>query len=110
MTKPKETSGLGLQAAKGRNSVLLAKLNWRFHAEKEAQWAKVLRFKYCTRQRVNSRNKSKLSSSPIWKGLKKGEAIFREGIKWIPGHESNLNFWFDCWFDHGPRGPIRSRI
>lgn len=87
--------------------MLLTKLNWRFHTEKEAQWTKVLRFKYCTRQRVNSRNESKLSSSTIWKGLKKSEAIFREGIKWILGHESNLNFWTDCWSDHGL---IRSRI
>ncbi|KAK9986296.1 hypothetical protein SO802_031247 [Lithocarpus litseifolius] len=107
VTKPKEMGGFGLQSAKGRNSALLAKLNWRFHIEKEAQWAKVLRFMYYTRQRVNSRSESKHSSSPIWKGLKKSEAIFKERIKCVPGHESNLNFWADYWSN---RGPIRSRI
>ena len=107
VTKLKEIGGLGLQSTRGRNTSLLAKLNWRLHTKKEAQWAKVLRFKYCTRQRVNSRNKPKLSSSPTWKGLKKGEAIFREGIKWVPWHESSLNFWSDYWSD---RSPIKSRI
>lgn len=36
VTKPKEEGGLGLQSAKGRNTALLAKLNWRLHTEKEA--------------------------------------------------------------------------
>ena len=51
VTKPKEAGGLGLQAAKGRNTALLAKLNWRFHTEKNAPWVKVLKFKYCNRDR-----------------------------------------------------------
>ena len=63
VTKPKEAGGLGLQSAKGRNTALLAKLNKRFHIEKNAPWAKVLKFKYCTRQRINSRNEAKL---PVW--------------------------------------------
>ena len=33
VTKPKEEGGLGLQAAKGRNTSLLAKLNWRFQTD-----------------------------------------------------------------------------
>lgn len=36
VTKPKEDGGLGLQTAKGRNTTLLAKLNWRFHSESNA--------------------------------------------------------------------------
>ena len=43
---PKDVGGLSIQAAKGRNTVLLAKLNWRFHTERESQWAKVLTLKY----------------------------------------------------------------
>ena len=39
VTKSKEEGGLGLQFAKGRNTALLAKLNWRFNVEKEALWA-----------------------------------------------------------------------
>ena len=50
VTRPKEHEGLGLQMAKGRNTALLAKLNWRFHSEKNAPWARVLRLKYCNHQ------------------------------------------------------------
>ena len=49
VTKPKELGGLGLQSVKGWNIALLAKLNWRFHTENYAPWAKVLKYKYCNR-------------------------------------------------------------
>jgi len=107
VTKPKEASGLGLQSVIGRNTALLAKLNWRLHSENNGLWAKVLKFKYCNRQRVNSRNVANLPCSPIWKGIKRGEDTFKKGVKWISGHESTLNFWTDCWSN---LGPIRSRI
>ena len=101
VTKPKKLGGLGLQSAKGRNTALLAKLNWRFHTENDAPWVKVLKYKYCTRQRINSRNEANLPSSLTWKGMKIGEDTFKKGLKWIPGHESNLNFWTDCWSNLG---------
>ena len=75
VTTPKDLGGLGLQSAKGRNTALLAKLNWRFHSESNALWAKVLKFKYGTRQRINSRDESKLPRSSIWRSLKKGELV-----------------------------------
>ena len=43
VAKLKKEGGLGLQDAKGKNTALLAKINWRFHVEKEALWAKVLK-------------------------------------------------------------------
>ncbi|KAK9986443.1 hypothetical protein SO802_031394, partial [Lithocarpus litseifolius] len=111
VTRPKEDGGLGLQTAKGRNTALLAKLNWRFHTESKAPWAKVLKLKYCNRQRLNARNENKLPSSRIWKSLKKGEVIFKKGVKWTPGYESNLDFWNDSWSNFGPlrnviQGPL----
>ena len=36
VTTPKDVSGLSIQAAKGKNTALLAKLNWRFHTERES--------------------------------------------------------------------------
>ena len=65
VTKSKEEGGLGLQNAKGRNTALLAKLNWRFNVEKEALWARVLRNKYCSQRRINSANEDKLPCSQI---------------------------------------------
>ena len=70
-------------------------------------WAKVLQLKYCTHQRINSRNISSLPKSLTWKGLSKGGDVFRQGVKWVPGLESNLSFWSDCWLDSGP---IRASI
>ena len=111
VTKPKNLGGLGLQTAKGRNTALLAKLNWRMHTEGNAPWSKVLKLKYCTRQRINSRNATRLACSPTWKGLRKGEEVFKKGVKRVPGHDSKLNFWYGCWSDLGPlrnliQGPL----
>lgn len=36
VTKPRNLGGLGLQTTKGRNTALLAKLNWRLHMEDNA--------------------------------------------------------------------------
>lgn len=46
----------------------------------------MLKLKYVTRQRLNFKNEAKLPRSLIWKGLKKGEHVFKEGMKWILGH------------------------
>ena len=67
--------------------------------------------KYCNHQRVNSRNVTKLSSYRVWKSLKKGEEIFKKGIRWLPGADSNLDFWHDNWSGIGPlrhaiQGPL----
>lgn len=35
------------------------------------------------------------------------DEVFKNGVKWIPGHDSNFNFWYDCWLD---LGPIRNTI
>ena len=36
VTKPKKEGGLGIQTVQGKNISWLAKLNWRFHIEKES--------------------------------------------------------------------------
>ena len=72
VTRPRKEGGLGLQSAKGRNTSLLAKLNWRFHSEKDSLWARVLRNQYCTRRRTSLANSNKLPCSRVWKGMKKG--------------------------------------
>ena len=105
ITKPKANGGLGLQSAKERNSALLAKLNWCFHQEKDAPWARVLSHKYITRRRWPP-NKFR-SCSPTWAEIKRGEPIFNKGIKWIAGKDSSLSFWRDKWLSDGT---IRSLI
>ena len=65
MIKSKKEGGLGLQSAKGKNIALLSKLNWRFHTEKEALWAKVLNMKYCNSRRRVATNANRLPCSHI---------------------------------------------
>ena len=107
VTTPKEVGVLSIQVAKGRNTTLLAKLNWRFHTESESQWAKVLRLKYCTNQHINSRNEASLPCSRTWGSMRKGEVVFKKGVTWILGYESSLSFWHDNW---SKVGTLRSII
>ena len=51
LTKPKEEGGLGIQAAKPKNTALLAKPNWRFNSEKSSLWVRVLSKKYLKQRR-----------------------------------------------------------
>ena len=46
ITRDKEVGELGIQAAKSKNTALLAKLNWRFKTENSALWVCVLSHKY----------------------------------------------------------------
>ena len=92
---------MGLQTAKGRNIALLSKLNWRLHIERESPWARVLRAKYCSAQRIHSRNVRNLLGSRVWSAVKKGADTFNRGVKWVVGSNSNLRFWFDHWLFEG---------
>ena len=111
MVKSKEEGDLGLQAAKGRNNALLAKLNWQFHMEKDALWSQVLKQKYCNNRRVNTSDVNRLPCSPIWKAMKRGMDTFNKGAMWMIGRDSTLNFWLDSWMVQGPlhhliQGPL----
>ena len=61
--KSKEEGGLGIQAARGKNITLLAKLNWRMFQEKDSLWAKFILNKYCAASRRRSQDLDKLPSS-----------------------------------------------
>lgn len=102
VTRPIEESGLGIQTAKGRNLVYLAKLNWRFNTEKEALWAQILKKKYMSPRRINSRNEKVLLSSKTWKAIKVDKEIFSKGTRWSLRHDSNFKFWLDTWISKGP--------
>ncbi|XP_050263906.1 uncharacterized protein LOC126708133 [Quercus robur] len=93
VTRPVEEGGLGIQTAKGRNLAYLAKLNWRFNAEKAVLWTQVLRKKYMSPRRINSRSVNALPSSRTWKAMKVGMDIFTKGTRWSLGHDNNLKFW-----------------
>lgn len=90
--RPKTEGGLGIQSAKGRNMAYLAKLNWRFHEEKESFWAQVLSKKYLTQRRLGSNNAKTLPSTRTWKAMTKGLNIFKKSTRWSLGRDSNILF------------------
>ena len=111
VTKSKEERGLGLQAAKGRNLALLAKLNWRFHIEGDVPWVQVLSKKYCSGRRLSAANPNSLPCSSVWAAMKKGMGTFKKGSRWTVGRESKLSLWYSCWLSKGPlqsliQGPL----
>lgn len=79
--EPKEEGGLGLQSTRGRNTALLAKLNWRLHTEKEAPWAQVLWKKYCSPKILNNINANKLPCFATWTTITNGMETFSKGSR-----------------------------
>lgn len=69
--------------------------------EKDAFWTKFLKSKYCTHRRLSARNKDKLPCSKTWKALNKGTEVFKKGIRWIIGRNSELILWHDNWIANG---------
>ena len=95
---------MGIQAANLKNTALLAKPNWRFHTNKSSLWVRILSSKY------RGRPKSSVTlptCSTTWAGLRKGEATFLNGYKWIARRNSSLSLCFDKWMN---KGTLRSLI
>ena len=99
ITKAKSDGGLGLQSVKERNIALLAKLNWRFHKDRDSLWARVLIHKYFNRRRQNL-FKPRICS-PTWTTLSKDELVFKRGVEWIIGTDSSFSFWNNKWLNDG---------
>ena len=96
VTKPKSRGGLGLHAARERNTTLAAKLCWRMREESGVLWSKVLKFKY--KRRTIS---SKAPKFRTWKAIIHGVAVCEVGSKWSLGNNSQRSFWDDKWLDLG---------
>ena len=107
IAKPKRDEGLGLHAGKAKNVALLAKLNWRLKTETNSLWAKVLNHKYMVARRVTNAHLKPRSCSNIWSAIRKGEAVFNTGSKWVISRDSHLSLWNDKWLD---KRPLRSLI
>ena len=106
VTRTKEEGG-GLQAAKGRNTALLAKLNWRLHIERDALWAQVLWQKYHNNRRLNASNPDRLPCSQVWIAIKRGKETFKKCSLMMISKDSNVSFWRGNWLN---KGPLRNLI
>ena len=106
VTRTKEEGG-GLQAAKGRNTALLAKLNWRLHIERDALWAQVHWQKYHNNRRLNASNPDRLPCSQVWIAIKRGKETFKKCSLMMISKDSNVSFWRGNWLN---KGPLRNLI
>jgi hypothetical protein len=100
--RPRDLGGLGLYSAKARNLALLAKLNWRVMEEPDSLWAKTLIAKYCPNGIMDERLRTRRSGSSNWKGLRKGHAVFRKGLRWVVNNGHIVSFWHDLWVGDSP--------
>ncbi|XP_065622950.1 uncharacterized protein LOC136064750 [Quercus suber] len=74
--RAKDEGGLGIQSARAKNIVLLAKLNWRIR---------------------RAANPDALLSFPNWSAIKLGFPTFAKGICWGIGNGSRKSVWIDNW-------------
>jgi len=61
----------------------------------------VLTQKYRTPRRISNPRTPFRTCSVTWSAIRKGEPVFKKGLKWIVGKESNLSLWYDKWLDKG---------
>ena len=94
VTKPKNRGGLGLYAAKERNTTIAVKLCWRMKGESSELCAKVLKHKY-KRRSISSR----APKSRSWKVVLHGATMCELGSKWTIGSNSQLSFQEEKWLD-----------
>ena len=111
--RAKSLGGLGLYACKPRNVTLLAKLNWRLLEEKDALWAQTILAKYSPNGVMEVNQRLNKSGSNTWRGIKKGNAVFRKGIRWVVNNGQGVSFWHDKWVGDKPirdviQGPLLS--
>lgn len=88
--------GLGIQRAKTKNKVLLAKLAWRATTNQDYLWAHILKDKYLTNPLNHSTPlKARLAHGKVWKDLAIGWEACRQGLKWTLGSKEKISLWYD---------------
>ncbi|KAK8695667.1 hypothetical protein V6N13_000818 [Hibiscus sabdariffa] len=99
---PKSCGGLGLIDFKRKNKALLLKWIWRYGAESNSLWRKVIQAKY--EPASTSLLPTKLKSSNyswLWRNitaqLSVSESLFMQNIQFIVGDGRRIQFWTDHW-------------
>ncbi|GMI94762.1 hypothetical protein HRI_003145500 [Hibiscus trionum] len=115
LCKPKCKGGLGLMDMKLKNRVLLNKWIWRFGAETESFWRKVLQAKYEKNSTcLMPLNLSRSNKSWIWRGiispLNSADDPFSCNLFFTVGDRKSIRFWEDMWVGRVPLKMSFSRI
>lgn len=93
---PKLHGGLGIRRLEHSNLVALARLCWRLVTSPDRLWSQVLLSKYSGLPDLQG-FQSKGSPSHIWRAIRKGWSVVREGLQWQVGNGCLVRFWKDPW-------------
>lgn len=101
----KNQGGIGISQVKQKNTTLLMKWWWKLI---EKWWWKlienpgmmvyqILKNKYNKKEVWNRKQRSKKTTSQIWKGLQDIKDIFCAGVRYTSEDRNIINFWEDKW-------------
>ena len=93
---PKKMCVLGLRKTEAINKAFLCKFSWKYLAEPENFWVKVMRAGYPMTSDFFSRT-YKSNDSWVWKCLLQNRELFRKGLRWKVGNGRSTKFWYDNW-------------
>lgn len=96
MCYPKSKGGLGIRSSACFNQAALAKLAWKIVIEPDNWWEKLVKLKYLRSSSFFSATK-KASNSATWKGILDAKPLILEGMHWLVGNGSDINFWTYNW-------------
>ncbi|XP_028088670.1 uncharacterized protein LOC114289202 [Camellia sinensis] len=104
-TKSKENGGLGIRRIKKVNVCFLAKWLWRFGAESNTLWKRILCSKYgsmggnCLPIMTLTSNYSKIWTRIISRGQSNPQllSVFLDNNQVVVGNGSRIHFWTDYW-------------
>ncbi|XP_042980101.1 uncharacterized mitochondrial protein AtMg00310-like [Carya illinoinensis] len=87
---------MGFRSFKSFNLALLAKQGWNILTKPESLPAQILKQKYYGQ---GSFLAAKMEHRPslVWRSLKAGIGILKEGLLWKVGNEAKIKIWEDRW-------------
>jgi len=104
ITKPKDSGGLGIRAARITNTSLLGKLVWDIMHSSNKLWVQLLSNKYFPNTHM-LRASAPSSCSSIWAAIICAKSVLHKGFEWRHGI-GNSSFWFTSWSSSGPLAPL----
>lgn len=89
---PNCKGGLGIRPYSDFNKAALAKLGWKILTDPNNWWVQIMHAKYLRKNNFFSVKKNSRSSM-AWKGILNSRDLLSNGMRWIVGNGSQINFW-----------------
>ncbi|KAL2935657.1 hypothetical protein RDABS01_018775 [Bienertia sinuspersici] len=89
--------GLGFRSMRQANVTFLSKLGWRFLAEPNSLWSRVIRQKYGEGKCSVDISQHKQNASNVWRGMVENVNILKKGVSMAVGNGKQTLFWQHSW-------------